>query len=323
VAVAAQVGNRVRAVLLSIVVALLILSAAPARAGVYYLTVAGLGGEPNYEQRFTGLATELDRVFKSAGANVHVITLTGKEATRERLNATIAKIAGEAKPGDDFVLVLIGHGSFDGVEYKFNLVGPDISGGELATLCDRVPSKRQLIVNTTSSSGGSFAALKKAGRAVIAATKSGTERNATVFARYWVEALEDPTADQDKNETISALETFQYAAQKTASFYESQKRLATEHAMFEDTGKGPPVREVSSETGEGRLVSNFTLLRLGGNLKAANDPAKRDLLAKREQLEQEIDELKYRKAAMPPGEYKTKLTAVLVELATIQKELDK
>ena len=46
------------------------------------------------------------------------------------------------------------------------------------------------------------------GAAVIAATKSGTEKNATVFARYWVEALQDPTADVDKSESISAMEAF-------------------------------------------------------------------------------------------------------------------
>ena len=49
---------------------------------------------------------------------------------------------------------------------------------------------------------------------VITATKTGTEKNATVFARYWVEALRDPAADTDKNETISALEAFRYAERK-------------------------------------------------------------------------------------------------------------
>jgi hypothetical protein len=71
---------------------------------------------------------------------------------------------------------------------------------------------------------------------VIAATKSGTEKNATVFARYWVEALQDPDADTDKSDSISAMEAFTYADKKTAAFYDSQKRLATEHAVFEDTG---------------------------------------------------------------------------------------
>ncbi len=49
-----------------------------------------------------------------------------------------------------------------------------------------------------------------------------------------------------------------------------------------------------------------------------NDPAKRDLLAKKEELEQKIDALKYQKAAMEPGEYKKQLTAALVQLATVQ-----
>ena len=41
---------------------------------------------------------------------------------------------------------------------------------------------------------------------------------------------------------ISALEAFQYAEQKTTKFYETNKRLATEHAVLEDTGKGEGVK---------------------------------------------------------------------------------
>ena len=104
-------------------------------------------------------------------------------------------------------------------------------------LCDRITARRQLIVNATSASGGSVAALEKPGRGVIAATKNGTEKNATVFARYWVEALQTPPPTCDKSDSISAMEAFTYAQRKTAAFYESQKRLATEHAVFEDTGK--------------------------------------------------------------------------------------
>jgi hypothetical protein len=297
------------------------LAALPMSASVYYVTVAGLGGEPDYEQRFTATAKDLDKLFKASGSGAHVSTLTGSQATRAHLTETLASITREAKPEDDFVLILIGHGSFDGVEYKFNLVGPDISAAEIAGLCDRIPAKRQLIVNTTSASGGSVAALEKSGRAIIAATKAGTEKNATVFARYWVEALQDPTSDLDKSDSISAMEAFQYAERKTAAFYESQKRLATEHAVFEDTGRNEAVREPSKS--EGALLSNFTVLRIGADQKAANDPAKRDLLAKKEELEQKIDALKYQKAAMDPADYKQQLTAALVQLAQIQETLDK
>jgi hypothetical protein len=312
-----------RATVSGLFVAALFLVAIPARAGTYYVTVSGLGGEPDYEQRFTAMANDLDKLLKASGSEAHVYTLTGAQATRGQMTETLVQVAKQAKPEDDFVLILIGHGSFDGVEYKFNLVGPDISGAELASLCDHIPSKRQLIVNTSSSSGGSISALEKPGRAVVAATKTGTEKNATVFARYWVEALHDPTTDLDKNDTITALEAFQYAETKTAAFYDSQKRLATEHAVFEDTGKGQPVRAAATDTGEGHLLATFTLLRIGAAQRAANDPAKRDLLAKKEELEQQIDMLKYQKAAMAQGDYKKQLTGALIELARVQAELDR
>jgi len=293
----------------------------PSHAAVYYVTVAGLGGEPDYEQRFTAAAQDLNKVFKTGGNAAHVYTLTGAQATAPQLKETLSAVARDAKIDDDFVLILIGHGSFDGVEYKFNLVGPDVTASEIAALCDRIPAGRQLVVDTTSASGGAIEALERPGRAVIAATKSGTEKNATVFARYWVEALQDPEADTDKSDSISAMEAFVYATKKTAAFYDSQKRLATEHAVFDDIGRGEPVRE--SGNGQGALMSSFTLLRLGTNQQAANDPAKRALLAKKEELEQKIDTLKYQKAAMDPDDYKKQLTAALLELAKVQEDLDK
>jgi hypothetical protein len=306
-----------------LVAACLLLTAGTARAATFYVTVAGLGGEPDYEQRFTANAMDLDKVFKSA-TGAHVYTLTGKQSTKAKLTESIEQVARDAKPEDDFVLTLIGHGSFDGVEYKFNLVGPDVSATELAALCDKVLAKRQLIVDTTSASGGAIPALERPGRAVIVATKSGTEKNATVFARYWVEALQDPLADTDKSDSISAMEAFAYADRKTAEFYTSQKRLATEHPEFEDTGKGDAVRSLAVATGrEGALMATFTVVRIGAAQAAMKDPAKRDLMAEKEELEQKVDALKYQKAAMEPGEYKKELTAALVELAKVQEELDK
>ncbi len=160
---------------------------------------------------------------------------------------------------------------------------------------------------------------------MIAATKSGTEKNATVFARYWVAGLRDPSTDTNKNDIISAMEAFEYADRKTAGFYDSQKRLATEHPVFEDTGKNDPVRQPSHSCDQRRpcFVSSFPLARFGSAQKAASDPAKRDLLAKKEELEQKIDALKYQKAAMDEDDYKQQLTATLVELARVQEELDK
>jgi hypothetical protein len=283
--------------------------------------MSGLGGEPDYTQRFKMWADDVDSSLKKAGGDATVATLVSP--TLEQIRARFGDFARQAKPTDSLVVVLIGHGSYDGRDYKFNIPGPDLTASELAVLLDRVAAQRQLVVNTTSASGGSIERLRKAGRIVIAATKSGTEKNATSFARYFVEALRDPAADTDKNESVSALEAFKYAQNKTTEFFDTQKRLATEHSVIEDTGKGTGERSATTDNGEGKLAAAFTVIRLGANAAAARDPGKRELLARKEQLEEAIEQLKFDKASMPAAQYKSRLTQLLLELAKTQEALDK
>ncbi len=278
---------------------LLFFAALGATAAERALFVAGLGGEPDYEQRFQSLAKE---GAKLTGGEA----LTGPEAGRQALREAIARAAAQLGESDTFLLVLIGHGTYDGLAYKFNLHGPDVTAAELRSWLDAVKA-RQVVVLATSASGAALKELAHPRRAVFAATRSGMEKNAVTFPRYFVEALRDPAADTDKNEAVSALEAFRYATQKTASFFETQKRIATEHAAFEDPA------------GVGRAA----LVRFGAAQQALNDPLKRALLAQREKTELEIEKLKREKAAMPLEDYKKRLQALLVTLASIQEEIER
>jgi hypothetical protein len=287
--------------------ALTALVAVPASATTFVLTVAGLGGEPDYEQRFALLATDTDKILHSGGATDRVVeTLKGADATKAKMIASLGKIAGQAKPTDVFMLMMIGHGTFDGAEYKFNLPGPDITGTEIAAQLNRIAATRQLVVDMTSASGGAATVLKKEGRTVITATKSGMEKNATVFARFWVEAMRDPAADTDKNEVVTALEAFRYAQSKTAAFYSDQKRLATEHPQLDDQQR----------------AAAFPVLRYGTAAAVVNDPAKRELVSKKEEIENQIDALKYQKDLMAPEDYKRQIASLLLQLAKIQEMID-
>lgn len=285
---------------------LLLACASALPAATYYATIAGLGGEAEYEQRFQLWAQEAERILKNA-PDSKIDTLSKDAATRANIRSMLERIAKAATAEDTLVLLLIGHGTFDGTDYKFNIPGPDITATDLAVLLDRVPAGRQLVVNMTSASGGSLEALRSGKRVVVSATKSGTEKNATIFARYWLEAMREPGADTDKNQVISAAEAFRYASRKTAQFYTSEKRLATEHPVLE---------------GE-QLAGSFALIRFGATAEYAASPAKRKLLERREAVEEKIDRLKLEKAAMPAAEYKKQLTALLLELASIQEELEK
>jgi hypothetical protein len=291
-----------------------------AQATSFYLTVSGLPGEPEYETRFTSWTNDISKAV-AADPTAKSVTLSGKDATRANILAKLNDVAMQSKADDTFVLTLIGHGSFDQIDYKFNIPGPDISGTELNAALNKIAA-RQLVVDATSASGGVVEKLQKEKRIIITATKAGSERNAATFARFWAEALRDPAADTDKNQTLTAIEAYRYARQKTKDFYDNAKRLSTEHSLLEDTGKNNGENDPSPANGQGMLAQRFPVLKLGATSAQAATPAKLALLKKKEELETAIDELQYRKAAMDQQQYQRQLRPLLTELATVQGQLD-
>jgi hypothetical protein len=299
---------------------LVVASGLTAHATSFYLTVSGLPGEPEYETRFASWTNDITKAV-SADTTAKSVTLSGKDATKQNILAKLNDVAAQSKADDTFVLTLIGHGSYDQIDYKFNIPGPDISATELANALNKIAA-RQLIVDATSASGGVVEKLQKEKRIIITATKAGSERNAAQFARFWAEALRDPAADTDKNQTLTAMEAYRYARQKTKDFFDNAKRLATEHSLLEDTGKGNGENDPSPANGQGMVATRFPVLKLGAASAQAATPAKQALLKKKEELETQIDELQYRKAAMDQQQYQRQLRPLLAELATVQAQLD-
>ena len=135
--------------------------------------------------------------------------------------------------------------------------------------------------------------------------------------------MHDPAADADKNGTVSALEAYRYAEHKASEYFDSQKLLATEHAMITDTGTANAVRDPKPENGQGLLAASFPLMRPPVDASKVVSPEKQKLFAKKEELETKIDRLKYQKAAMAEEDYKQQLGMLLLELARTQAEIDR
>jgi len=278
-----------------------------AQAATYTFIVAGLGGEPQYETRFRAQAEELARIAQAhADAPEHVVTLTGPDATREAIRRELAALAQRTRQDDVAMIVLIGHGSYDGEEYRFNIPGPDITGSELRALIDALPARRQLIVNTTSASGAVAEQWARPQRIVITATKSGGERTATRFAQYWVAALSEPAADSNKDELISAREAYEYASRQVAAAFKADVALATEHSRIEGA----------------ELAAELPVARLSEVALLAADPEVRQLLMQRATLEEELAAVKARKDSLPSDAYYDELEAVLVKFALLQRQID-
>ena len=138
-----------------------------------------------------------------------------------------------------------------GVNYKFNLVGPDMTGAELRFWLERFSRQTLAIVAATPCSGILSRQLSLKNRMLITATKSEFENNNIIFPEFLIEALKERNADRDKNSHVSFLEAFLFSSQKTASWYKEQGLLATEHPTLEDTGSQTPASEISLSNGDG------------------------------------------------------------------------
>ena len=278
--------------------------AAPARADLYYLVVGGLGGEPKYQEQFDKATTEIAAVARRTTGNDRVLVLQGESATRAAVVKAFESLRMRTKPADSVAVVLVGHGSFDGDTYKFNLPGPDIDGAELKRLLGALPAKSQLVVDTTSASGAVLDWANDS-RLVIAATRSGFERNATRFPGLFAAALAEGAADINKNGIITAQEAFDYASRSVADSFTKQGTLATEHPQMKGGG-----------------AARFTVARLGAAPSAPSNPEVAALTTERERLDGEIETLKERREQMPAGAYLDQLQKLLVQLAEVQGKID-
>ena len=272
----------------------------------HFVIVGGLGGEPEYEEKFASYASALGEIFeKTTGDDSRVQVLKGSDARREAITSVLEELAGRTTENDSVALVLIGHGTWDGRVFKFNIPGPDLTAEKLQELLDAIPARRQLVAITSSASGALMDVLKREDRVVITATRSGRERNATVFPEYWVKALSAEAADSDKNSVITASEAFAYTQRRVKDFFEKEKRLASEHSRI-----------------EGDIAGTFTLARLEEAVEASEDPAVRRLFVEREAIEGRIEALKARKDEMELDAYFDELEALMVELAGKQAKID-
>ena len=275
-----------------------------AHAELYYLIVGGLGGQADYEERFVAQTESLAAAARrTLGEESRVAVLSGDAANRDALTAELTRLADETTAADSVAIFLLGHGSFDGDLYKFNLPGPDIDGDTFAELLGAIPAGKQLVVNATSASGAILESWADDGRTLITATRTGGERNAPRFGEHWAAALSSDEADENKNGAITAQEAFAFAERKVADGYESAGTLATEHPQL---------------VGETDGTFNVALLEA----RIATTAELEILISELGVLEEDIDLLRSRRAEMASDVYLGELQELLLELALVQREID-
>jgi hypothetical protein len=303
----------------------------------HVLIITSAGGEQEFREKFWAWSSRMYHTLTGEMRipRANITLLTGDTPPDETLPTTKSTKAEVGKAfenlrtkvaGNDLVFVfLIGHGSFDGVDYKFNLPGPDITGSELKALLDTLSSQDVVLVCGTPCSGFLARQLSHPRRVVITATRSEFENNQTVFAEFFVEAFENLKADTDKNSQVSMLEAYLFASQQVNSWYEERKLLATEHSLLEDNHDGKGVAVPSAANGEGLFASKLVLApALGVTSSAVAESEKTEftrLSQEKQKIEAAIQDLRYRKSKLDEKEYGQEMEALLIRLAQTNQKI--
>lgn len=300
---------------------------APPRDPRWAVIVSGASGGPEYAKQLAtwrqGIQTALTSRFGYPAAQIlQLVDETARDAgtpaTADNVKKTFASLQGRVGKDDSVLIVLLGHGTFDGQQAKFNLVGPDLTAADWGTMLNAVPG-RLVVVNTTESSAPFLEALAARGRVVITATETTAQKYATVFPEYFVKALGDAQADLDKNGRTSIWEIFSSSSGAVARHYTERAQLTTERAVLSDTGDKVGVQASVTTGPQGTMARSFYLDRDPGAESA--DPAVRSLVERRRALEADAEALIQKKGDMEPAAWAAEFERLMIELARVSREI--
>ncbi len=272
--------------------------------------VQGLAGEDYYQRHFDEQVEKISEASAKLVEEGDLIVLS-PEVAKDEILATLKRVLENSASNDMVFLYLIGHGSYDGRNYKFNISGADFTGAELLELYASAESTAVLI-NTSSSSGGLLKLFEEAeldNLHLVTATKSGAERTATRFGRHLADALLASEADIDKNQSISLQEAFDFAVRETQGFFDTEGLLATENARLQ-------IGAQSAAPGQIRLANLVARPSVSANQELAN------LYQQRDELDRQIDTLRLRRINMSDEDYLQQFQGLMIELSLLQGQID-
>ena len=311
--------------IVAVMVCVLVLAVEAAAEQRYALILSGASGGQKYAAQMAewrnAIGSALVDRYGFAADDVRVLVdetvKTADQATAQNVRSAIGGYRKQLTAQDLLLVVLLGHGTYDGDAAKFNLVGPDLTGAEWATLLNGLPGQL-VFVNTTAASFPFLERLSGPNRIIITATDSVAQKYATVFPEYFAKALSEASTDLDKNGRTSIFEVFAAASQAVKQHYEQRGQLLTERAVFDDNGDKVG-READAPGPDG---AGARTLYLDAELPAAADnPELAALIRRRRELEAEAEALKLKKASMPEPVWEAEYEKLMLELAKVSREI--
>jgi len=298
----------------------------------HLIVIVGAAGTDDYGRQFRTWAERWQQAAEKSDVKCTVLGLspespagvtgTGQPSDLSRLQEAL-RAESSIESREPLWIVFLGHGTFDQKTAKLNLQGPDLSAEQMAESCRDI--RRPLAVILCASCSSPFInALSGPERVIVTATKDGNQVQYSRFGDAFSVAIGSLEADVDRDSQTSLLEAWLYASRRTAEFYESEGRLATEHSLLEDNGDAKGVRAElfdglkpaeslkSEDPVDGQKAAKYCFVKSDAERRLTADQK-----ITRDALEARLENLKQRKATMDETEYLQQLEEILRPLADI------
>ena len=306
----------------------------------YALIVGGVGGLEKFSTKYFEQTNRLYRLlvdslhYKPEHVTYlledtnHPAAKIDAIASAKNVRKYLNRLAKVLTKQDQLLVVLIGHGSFDGQWSKFNLVGPDLRDIDYAQMLGKLQAGKIIFIDTSGASGPFVTKLSAKNRVIVTATKNGLQHHETTFAGFLLDALHSDAADINKDKRISVSEAFKFARASQDTWYAEKHRIRAEHPLLDDNGDGEGSQFLDERSKDGRFAKNVYLGPVAGQYenvvqrgKSGNQSPEDKLVRKKVNLEHKIETLKSQKNQLPPEEYAKKLETYLIELAKTNRKL--
>ena len=290
------------------------------------IVVIGAPAAPVYKEQFERSGGLWKAAAERGGAEAIVISGGGPAGLTDCERLRSALIERSSSGRHPLWIILIGHGTYDGHDAKFNLNGPDVTDGQLGDWLITV-KRPVVVINCASASGPFINRLSGPNRVVVVATKSGFESNFSRFGTMLAETITDTEADLDKDGQVSLLEAYLMASSRVEEYYRAHSQLASEHALLDDNGDrlGTPANwfkgvHAAQRAKDGAALDGIRAHQLHLIPSDRERGMSADVRQRRDELESSIASIRDQKEKLKEDEYYARLERLMVELARLYRD---
>ena len=212
----------------------------------------------------TGMAFKLLKNSGYSDKNIYYLFEDKNElnvdylSTLSNFKKAVQEIKSGSSAADTILLILIGHGGYNGTSSYYVLSDYNLPDNEMADIFKDIKRDKLIFVFSPCNSGGFVDDLSGSSTVIITSTRKD-EANRAAFIEPFLTAF-DGSGDKDSDGKVSFAEAFNYASTSVKQqFIDNSWGIQSEHAQLDDNGDKISSEAFAQNGKDGELAGQIFL----------------------------------------------------------------